>query len=281
MKMLPERTAPREIFKLSIRALIVGVLLALVCSFVLPMPFVISFVLITTIVFLDGFIEATKWKRRLIIMGICVSVFILTNYAAWPILKERLAARYPEFSRSLVRSQSAIDLFLAKRADAPAIEAKKILFEELKNKEQKVLTVEVTKLAAAGDAEGAAELIRQHQERLAKIEATLNPKAPATNNGPGILDKTKNWFTSKEPTTKIIPPLTGQDVHLSLKAGDQTNTVRIPLGMFYDFRSTKASSYKFIINGSEYMKGDNIPEFVTFKLVAITDSDIDIIRKNS
>lgn len=280
MKMLPERTMPSEIYKLGFRATLIGILGATALRLVFGLPWLMSFTLVVTLVFLDGFVESSKWKERLIRGGIAICLIALLNITVWPIGKSIFASYFPIASATLARAKMGTEMWFAKKIDSPAVEAKSVLFRANEEYEKKDLSREVAKKIAAGDAEGAAELIRAHQEKRAQIEASLNPEsAGSKTSGPGLMDKAKGWFSSKSSATKIIPPLRGQDVHLSLKAGEETNEVRLPLGMFYDIRSSHSSMYKFIINGREYMKGDQLPEFVNFKLVAITDSDIDLIHK--
>jgi hypothetical protein len=280
--MLPERTAPSEIVKLAFRATLVGILLATILYKVFNVPWLVGLTILITLVFLDGFVESSKWKERLIRGGIVVCLMVVMNMTIWPIGKSLFASYFPTLSRAMVRAKMGTEMWVAKKIDSPAVEAKNVLFEANEEYEKKDLSREVTKLIAAGDTEGAAELIRTHQEKRAKIEAAINPKPATNSSGPGVLDKAKGWFSSKDKSTKTIPPLRGQDVHLSLKAGEETNMVSIPMNMFYDFCSCPGSKYMVVLpNGQELPKGTSWPEFRTFKIVALSDAEIDLKYKVS
>lgn len=282
MKMLPERTAPSEIVKLAIRATLVGLLLATVLRLTFNVPWLTGLTILITLVFLDGFVESSKWKERLIRAGVAACLIAIMNMTVWPIGKSIFASYFPVASATLARAKMGTEMWFAKKIDSPAVEAKAVLFKANEEYEQKDLSREVAKLIAAGDNKAAAELIRSHEEKRAEIEAIINPKAAATNSGPGILDKAKGWFSSKDKSAKTIPPLRGQDVHLSLKAGEETNMARIPLNMFYDFYACPNSKFMLVLpNGQELHLGQPWPQFSTFKVVALSDAEIDLKQKVS
>ncbi len=280
--MLPERTMPSEIYKLGFRATLIGILGATALRLVFGLPWLMSFTLVVTLVFLDGFVESSKWKERLIRGGIAICLIALLNITVWPIGKSIFASYFPIASATLARAKMGTEMWFAKKIDSPAVEAKSVLFRANEEYEKKDLSREVAKKIATGDSEGAAELIRAHQEKRAQIEASLNPEsAGSKTSGPGLMDKAKKLFDWSGKSTTPGQTLRGQNVHLLLKPGEETGQFEIPLGILYDIYSNPGSNYKFVTpDGREYDKNaQNIGRF--FKIRALSDCEIEMQKKQA
>lgn len=94
-----------------------------------------------------------------------------------------------------------------------------------------------------------------------------------------MVEITSNPKVEKNSTSTTIT-LDGSPVHLTLKAGEEWGTATIPLGIQYDFFSCPSAKYKIVLpDKREFQKGEPWPEFRTFKIVALCDSEIDLKKK--